>query len=118
MKYDPRDALARIDNDKALLAMLIKVFIQECPKYIQKLQTACDAQNMSALGDAAHNVKGASAAIGFDVCTKLAESLEVSCRQSGVKSISSFQDSTDNLINVLNGGAVVLNEWVSNNPAQ
>ncbi|MCR2746424.1 Hpt domain-containing protein [Limnobacter parvus] len=115
MKYDPSNALARIDNDKGLLVMLIGVFIKECPKYIEKLQTACDDQNMSALGDAAHNVKGASAAIGFDACTKLAESLEVSCRQSGVKSISSFQDSTDNLINVLNGGSALLTEWVDAN---
>lgn len=115
MKYDPTDALARIDNDKALLAMLISVFINECPKYIQRLQSACDDQNLSALGDAAHNVKGASASIGFEACTHLAESLEVSCRQSGVKSIASFQDSTDNLINVLNGGAAVLKEWVDNN---
>ena len=54
---------------------------------IGKLQSACDKQDLNALGDAAHNVKGASAAIGFEDCRKLAEELEVTCRQSGVKSI-------------------------------
>lgn len=115
MKYDPSQALARMDHDKALLAMLIDVFIKECPKYIQNLQSACDQQNLGALGDAAHNVKGASAAIGFEACNKLAESLEVSCRQSGVKSLASFQDSTENLVNLLNACAEPLKAWVENN---
>ena len=115
MNYDPSSALARIDNDKELMVMLIGVFIKERPKYIQSLQSACDQQNLTALGDAAHNVKGASATIGFEACNKLAESLEVSCRQSGVKSLTSFQNSTDNLVNLLNGCEAPLTDWVNKN---
>ena len=115
MNYDPISALARIDNDKELLVMLIDVFIKECPKYIQNLQSACDQQNLGALGDAAHNVKGASATIGFDACNKLAESLEVNCRQSGVKSLTSFQNTTDNLVNLLNGCETPLRDWINKN---
>lgn len=115
MHYDPTEALARIDNDTGLLTMLISVFLKERPNYIERLQTACAQQNLNALGDAAHNVKGASAAIGFDVGSQLAEELEVACRQSGVKTIASFENSTAHLVDVLNNCAEPLNKWVSEN---
>jgi HPt (histidine-containing phosphotransfer) domain-containing protein len=115
MHYDPTEALARIDNDTGLLAMLISVFLKERPNYIERLETACAQQNLNALGDAAHNVKGASAAIGFDVANLLAEELEVACRQSGVKTIASFENSTAHLVDVLNNCAETLNKWVSEN---
>jgi HPt (histidine-containing phosphotransfer) domain-containing protein len=115
MHYDPTEALARIDNDTGLLAMLISVFLKERPNYIERLQTACAQQNLNALGDAAHNVKGASAAIGFDVGSQLAEELEVACRQSGVKTIASFENSTAHLVDVLDNCAEPLNKWVSEN---
>lgn len=116
MHYDPTEALERIDNDKGLLAMLISVFVKECPNYIGKLQSACDKQDLNALGDAAHNVKGASAAIGFEDCRKLAEELEVTCRQSGVKSIAHFEGSTARLIAVLNQCETLLNDWAKKKP--
>jgi len=112
MHYNPTEALERIDNDTSLLIMLIDVFIKECPSYIGKLQAACDRQDLNALGDAAHNVKGASAAIGFDECNHLAEELEVTCRQSGVKSIAHFENSTAKLIAVLNACEAPLKDWV------
>lgn len=117
MHYNPTEALERIDNDTSLLIMLIDVFIKECPSYIGKLQTACDRQDLNALGDAAHNVKGASAAIGFEECNTLAEQLEVTCRQSGVKSIAHFENSTAKLIEVLNACEVPLKDWVKKNRA-
>ncbi|MFN4044653.1 Hpt domain-containing protein [Limnobacter sp.] len=117
MHYNPTEALERIDNDTGLLAMLIEVFIKECPNYIGKLQTARDRQDLNALGDAAHNVKGASAAIGFEDCRKLAEELEVTCRQSGVKSIAHFENSTAKLITVLNSCEATLKDWAKKNRA-
>jgi HPt (histidine-containing phosphotransfer) domain-containing protein len=116
MHYDPSAALARIDKDKGLLTLLITVFIKECPKYTAKLQAACDNQDLHALGDAAHNVKGASASIGLDAASSLAEELEVACRQSGVKSIASFEQSTARLVDVLNQCPEILNDWIKQNP--
>lgn len=117
MHYDPTEALERIDNDTGLLAMLIKVFIKECSNYTGSLQAACDRQDLNALGDAAHNVKGASAAIGFEECRALAEELEVTCRQSGVKSISHFENSTARLIEILNSCEAPLSDWAKKNRA-
>jgi HPt (histidine-containing phosphotransfer) domain-containing protein len=117
MHYDPTEALIRIDNDTHLLAMLIGVFIKECPNYIEKLRVACDQQDLNALGDAAHNVKGASAAIGFEDARSLAEELEVTCRQSGVKSIAHFESSTTKLIEALNTCDAPLQAWVKKNRA-
>lgn len=116
MHYDPSAALARIDKDTGLMTLLITIFIKECPKYIDRLQSACNNQDLHALGDAAHNVKGASASIGLDAASSLAEALEVSCRQSGVKSIASFEQSTARLIDVLNQCPEFLNNWIKNNP--
>lgn len=116
MHYDPSAALARIDKDTGLMTLLITVFIKECPKYISKLQAACDNQDLHALGDAAHNVKGASAAIGLDAASSLAEELEVACRQSGVKSIASFETSTARLVDILTQCPEFLNNWIKSNP--
>lgn len=115
MYYNPAAALARIDNDTGLLAMLISVFLKECPNYIDRLETACAQQDLGALGDAAHNVKGASAAIGFELGSDLAEELEVACRQAGVKTIASFENSTANLVDVLKNCPEPLKQWVSAN---
>ena len=117
MQYNPTAALERIDNDTDLLIMLIDVFIKECPSYIGKLQTSCERQDLNALGDAAHNIKGASAAIGFEECRNLAEELEVACRQSGVKSIAYFENSTAKLITVLNACEATLKDWAKKNRA-
>lgn len=117
MHYDPTEALGRIDNDTDLLAMLITVFIKECPTYTGKLQAACDSQDLNALGDAAHNVKGASAAIGLEDCRALAETLEVTCRQSGVTSISHFENNTKRLIEMLNACEAPLSAWAKKNRA-
>ena len=116
MHYDPTAALDRIDNDTGLLAMLISVFLKERPHYIERLQTACAQQNLNALGDAAHNVKGASASIGLDAASSLAEELEVACRQSGVKSIASFETSTARLVDILTQCPEFLNVWIKSNP--
>ncbi|MCE2746560.1 MAG: Hpt domain-containing protein [Burkholderiales bacterium] len=117
MDYNPAKALERIDNDTGLMAMLIDVFIKECPNYIEKLQDACNKQDLGSLGDAAHNVKGASAAIGFEHGRNLAEELEVTCRQSGVKSIAHFENSTAKLIETLNTCEPILNDWAKKNRA-
>lgn len=112
MYYDPTEALIRIDQDTKLLAALITVFIQECPKHILSLQEASHIQDLHALADAAHTLKGASATIGFEECRGLAESLEIACRQSGVKSISSFQQLSTQLIDVLQTCSLPLMQWV------
>jgi HPt (histidine-containing phosphotransfer) domain-containing protein len=116
MHYDPTAALARIDHDTGLMTLLITVFIKECPKYIARLQAACDSQDLQALGDAAHNVKGASAAIGLEAASGPAEELEVACRQSGVKSIASFEKNTAQLIEVLAQCPEFLNNWIKSKP--
>ena len=114
MQYDPREALIRLDNDTALITVLIAVFIKECQGYISQLQAACERQDLQGLGEAAHTVKGSAAAIGFETARRLAEDLEVACRQSGVKSIASFENSTSRLIDVLQNCEAPLKLWVNN----
>ncbi len=114
MNYDPTEALSRIDNDKPLLAMLIGVFIKEIPAYTGKLESAASAQDWVALGDAAHNVKGASAAIGFEAARTLAEHLEKACRGNIEQSNEQRVFNSRQLIDVLETGQATLKAWAAN----
>ena len=50
-------------------------------------------------------------------CRNLAEELEVACRQSGVKSIAYFENSTAKLIALLNTCEAPLKDWAKKNRA-
>ena len=111
MQYNPSKALDRLDHNTPLMKKLIGLFIQDCPAYIERLQAACQSTDLQSLGKIAHSVKGSAGAIGLDSAQKLAEDLEVACRQSGVKSIASLENSTLKLIDVLRNCKEYLEQW-------
>ena len=111
MTYNPSEALARIDNDTALLAMLIGVFLKECPSYSERLQQASLGKHTGRLGDAAHNVKGASSAIGLESVRSLAAELEDLCRQTDNPEPASYQRLCEALITELDASEGPLKAW-------
>lgn len=113
MTYNPSEALERIDNDRALLAMLIGVFLKEAPGYCARLQEASDAQNIALLGDVAHNIKGASSAIGFDSARTLAAQLETLCRQTDNAAPVNYQRLSETLIEELKASETPMMAWVT-----
>ena len=113
MTYNPSEALERIDNDTALLAMLIGVFLKECPGYCDRLQKASQAQNVGLLGDVAHNIKGASSAIGLESARTLAAELEALCRRTDDPAPASYQRLSDALIEELKGSETPLMAWAT-----
>ncbi|WP_370264495.1 Hpt domain-containing protein [Limnobacter sp.] len=117
MTYDPSEALARVDNDRALLCMLIDVFLKEKAGYMARLNGAYEQQDITALGDAAHNVKGASGAIGLEACRSLAATLEVACRKAGTQGIDGLSESTKALVNTLAQCDEALLSWKTKNQA-
>jgi two-component system sensor histidine kinase/response regulator len=57
-------ALHWVDDDRELLAELIKIFLEDCPKRLQELDQAVKDGNASGVREAAHSLKGMVA--GFD----------------------------------------------------
>lgn len=113
MNYDPSDALSRIDNDHALMAMLIDVYIKEIPGYISRLQSALEQDTLDLLGDAAHNVKGASAAIGFEEARSIAERIEQRCRGKLPSDKALTESDAQLLMSTLQEGQPVLKAWAN-----
>ena len=113
MQYNPREALDRLGRDTELMKKLIGLFIKECPVYIERLQDACERQDLQGLSEIAHSVKGSAATIGIAPVRQLAEDLEVACRQSGVKSIASFELSTSKLMEALQHCEKPLKQWAT-----
>ncbi|MBS0209592.1 MAG: response regulator [Planctomycetes bacterium] len=52
-------ALARLHDDRPLLADLVRVFLSECPKLEANLRTGMRERNVAAVRLAAHTIKGA-----------------------------------------------------------
>lgn len=78
-RFNPATTLARLDNDEALLKMLIGVFAQEMPIYLNGLTDALEAGSWALLRAAAHRVKGASGSLGLNVVYEQALNLEDFC---------------------------------------
>jgi HPt (histidine-containing phosphotransfer) domain-containing protein len=57
-------ALRWVDDDRELLAELIQIFLEDCPKRLQELDRAVKEGNASGVRQAAHSLKGMVA--GFD----------------------------------------------------
>lgn len=57
-------ALRWVDGDRELLAELIEIFLEDCPKRLQELDHAMKEGNASGVRQAAHSLKGMVA--GFD----------------------------------------------------
>jgi HPt (histidine-containing phosphotransfer) domain-containing protein len=57
-------ALRWVDDDRELLAELIKIFLEDCPQRLQELDQAVKEGNASGVRQAAHSLKGMIA--GFD----------------------------------------------------
>ncbi|MCQ8897378.1 Hpt domain-containing protein [Limnobacter humi] len=117
MLYDPTEALARIDDDLELLKMLIGVYLNERDTYTHRLTKAYSAADWVELGNAAHNVKGASAAIGLEMVREIAETLEKTCRSApnvpSDKDIQSFQFLFEKLMDRLKQCESVMNDWLN-----
>lgn len=57
---DLPEVLERIQNDHELLAELLEIFMEDCPKKMQTLRAALQRKDAAYVGEIAHSVKGAS----------------------------------------------------------
>jgi two-component system sensor histidine kinase/response regulator len=68
--------LARMEDDRALLAEVVAIFHAEAPRMLEDLRCAIDAGDPLALQRAAHNFKGAVAIFGAHGASETAQALE------------------------------------------
>lgn len=73
-----RDALlTRVGGDVALVAAMVSLFIDECPRQLADVRDAVAAQDAAALAQAAHSLKGAVSNFLAPAATQAAAQLEL-----------------------------------------
>lgn len=115
MNYNPSQALTNLDNDKEFLKVLIGVYLKELPNYKARLENAKNNGDPKLLSDAAHNVKGASATIGFEEARSLALKLEKSSLGVVGGITPELMALYVPLIEALNDAPETLSHWVDSN---
>jgi HPt (histidine-containing phosphotransfer) domain-containing protein len=74
--FDAAAALQRVEGDTALLADLVRVFLEECPAQREAVRQAIDAHDGPALAAAAHTLKGCVGLLCARAATAAAQALE------------------------------------------
>lgn len=80
--WDAASCLECLDNDTELLQTMIDLFIDESPARLSDLETALAADNLPALADAAHAIKGMVGHFFAARLVALAADLERNARQA------------------------------------
>jgi two-component system sensor histidine kinase/response regulator len=74
--WNKAEALDRVGGDEELLQDLFKIFLEEFPKVIQKLQQAVADENPDEMMRAAHAIKGEVSYLSAQHAVDLARALE------------------------------------------
>jgi len=94
-------ALKLIDNDLELLNELIQIFIETMPEQLTALNAALENNNIEALANAAHTVKGMVSNFLAEPATTLAAELEKSARANKETDLSLMTIQLSIAINLL-----------------
>ncbi len=69
-------ALLWVDDDRVLLAELIEIFLEDCPRRLHELEQAVKESNANGVRQAAHSLKGMVAGFGAGPAHGLAQEME------------------------------------------
>jgi len=72
----PVEVLARVGGDRALLAEISRLFVEDAPRHLQRIREALDAGDSESLRRAAHGLKGAAANFDAEGVVNAARALE------------------------------------------
>ncbi len=79
--FDRRGALARVENDAALLREVLSLFLDETPRIVRTLRAALEAGDAPRLSRSAHELKGAASCCGALAVEAHAARVESRARQ-------------------------------------
>lgn len=80
---DSEKALERLEGNKDLYLTVIKVFLQDTPLQITKLEEALKTGDLVLATRQAHSIKSASRSIGADALGEICQSLEYKLKGNG-----------------------------------
>ena len=72
----PDHVLARVGGDRALLAEISRLFVDDAPRHLERIRQAIDARDAESLRRAAHGLKGAAANFDAEGVVDAARALE------------------------------------------
>jgi signal transduction histidine kinase/DNA-binding response OmpR family regulator len=84
--FDSSGALNRAGHDPELLAELIEIFLEDCPRRVAEIQEAISLADAQGLERSAHKLKGAAAVFEARSVVELAEQLESLGHQADILS--------------------------------
>jgi two-component system, sensor histidine kinase and response regulator len=74
--WNKSESLARLGGDEELLRELCEIFLEECPKLVQKLRQAISEADPETVMRAAHSLKGELEYLGANVAAQASRELE------------------------------------------
>lgn len=74
--WNKSESLARLGGDEELLRELCGIFLEECPKQLQKLRQGIEVADPEAVMRAAHGLKGELGYLGAEVAAQASRALE------------------------------------------
>jgi CheY-like chemotaxis protein len=76
VRFNRPELIERLGGDSSLLAEVIQIFLDDCPKRLAAIKAAVDARDAEAIRTTAHALKGAAATIAASAVFEAAQTLE------------------------------------------
>ena len=93
--FNMEDLRDRLDGDKELMDSIIRIFLADLPKQMNRLREAFQQQDTVLLRERAHALKGAAGNVGAEVIHKISKEIEAVARGSELATISPLLDALD-----------------------
>ncbi|WP_435010740.1 response regulator [Tundrisphaera lichenicola] len=113
--FDLASALESMGGDEELFREILHLFLEECPKLLDKIESAIEADNPSALRQAAHMLRGTAGHFAANGIVAAARRLEeagktTSCRSAGPE-VSALVRALDQFFEALGDLAPAIPPW-------
>ncbi len=92
-KWNPAQALERIEGDESLLAELMEIFLEETPKQLAALDTAMAAMSFEDVSRIAHTLKGELGYLALSEAAEKAKQLEARAHSHPLEGLSEAVES-------------------------
>jgi len=94
-------ALDRLGGDEELWNEISKLFLEECPQMLARLQTAVAQGDAHSLMETAHSMKGSLATLGAEEAALLAMDLEMMGRNGALGASGQALARLEEMLNLL-----------------
>jgi two-component system, sensor histidine kinase and response regulator len=108
--FDPRPLLQRISDDRELLCELIGMFQADCPRLLQQVHAAIEANDAESVERTAHLMKGSASNFAATEVVRVAQRLESIGRGGDLREA---RDVYRSLEETLAGFRAALEEWMA-----